>query len=253
MHEDRRSQLALGNGVEMRPLTKQGGVAKGNEHFISYKDALSGSAAEPSSGKLLAGGNEGLEARKVVKFSYVERSSKEWMDRSVVGRRKSILDAHVIQARLSHVEFDVQIFPIGEVYCYISFPDEASLSTFLQNRLLEEWFSEVMRWEESDLANGDLRWICLSGVPIPAWNDQFFSFVVAEFGEFLGVSSATEMKLNLKEVWLKVRYKCGVSIPHVIDVHLPFSGHQIQLEVYSPDNTPLRSVSGLVASGDCIY
>lgn len=71
---------------------------------------------------------------------------------------------------------------------------------------------------------------------------------MAGFGHFLGVSAATEMKVNLREVWLKVRCKLGVSVPLVLDLHLPYSCHQIRLEVFSPENTLLRSLTGLADS-----
>lgn len=50
------------------------------------------------------------------------------------------------------------------------------MAVFLRTRLLEKWFFEVRAWEESESADGSIRWVCMKGVPIPLWNNQFFSF-----------------------------------------------------------------------------
>lgn len=63
--------------------------------------------------------------------------------------------------------------------------------------MLEEWFSDNKLWERSDLADGDLRWVCLKGIPILVWNDQFFNFTVVVNGWFLEEASATVNKRNL--------------------------------------------------------
>lgn len=249
-HEGRRPHRVSGKHVDKGSSSMQGRVFMAKAQNLSYRDALTGPVADPSFSKESAGGSKGQAISRVLKFSDVEQSSREWMDQSLVGRWKTSMDVHAIQARLSKIGAEVQIFPIGKVYCYISFPDGAPLSTSLQNRMLDEWFSEVKKWEDFDLADGDLLWICMSGVPILAWNDQFFSFVVAEFGHFLGVSPAMELKLNLREAWVKVRCKGGVSIPHIIDLQLPHNCHQVRLEAFSPKVTPFRSVSGFVASCD---
>lgn len=112
----------------------------------------------------------------------------------------------------------VRILPIGDTFCYVSFTDEEAMSVFLRTRLLENWFSEVRAWEESELADGLIQRICIRGVPIPLWHNQFFSFAVADFCQFVEVLAATKEKLNLQNAWLKVRCIARRSIPSEMGV-----------------------------------
>lgn len=56
----------------------------------------------------------------------------------------------------------------------------------------------MRRWEKSDLADGIVPWVSMKKMSISLWNDQFFSFAVVDFGQFLGASPAMDSKLNLK-------------------------------------------------------
>lgn len=111
-------------------------------------------------------------------LSYVEKNSKAWMDRSLVGRRKESNNVVVLQQLIKMIGAEVRVFPIGVSYCYISFGSVESMETYRRYRMLEKWFSEIRKWEESDLANFSVCWICLKGVPIPMQHAQFFSFAV---------------------------------------------------------------------------
>lgn len=117
----------------------------------------------------------------------------------MVARRKVRTDAHILQSLIEAYRVEVQIFPVDEVYYYLTFADVESMREFLKTRLLEEWFSDIKAWEESDLADGNFRWVSLKDVPISTWKDQFFSFVVADFGWFLESSPVMVGKCNLKE------------------------------------------------------
>lgn len=69
----------------------------------------------------------------------------------------------------------------------MSFNGEDDMAACLGSRVLSRWFFEVRAWEESDLADGSIRWVCMKGVPIPLWNYyQFFTFAVAGFGSLGG-------------------------------------------------------------------
>lgn len=80
------------------------------------------------------------------------------------------------------------------------------------------------------------------------WNVQFFSFAVLEFGQFLGISLATELKLNKHEEWLKVRCKLGVILPSELEVRLPNSSFLVSPRIFSPECVPFRLVFGFLAS-----
>lgn len=116
--------------------------------------------------------------------------------------------------------------------------------------MFEEWFFSVKRWEDFDLVDGALRWVCMSGVPIPLWYKQFFAFAVAEFRLFLGILPATDQKANLKEAWIKVHCKPEFEIPQVMDVQLPLSWYLVRLEVFSPEDAPFWLVSSLSSPSD---
>lgn len=60
---------------------------------------------------------------------------------------------------------------------------------------------------------------------------------------------ATE-ELNFQEAWLKVRCFEGCSFRTEMVVQLPPSSFTVRLEVFSPENVPIRSVTGHLAESD---
>lgn len=87
-------------------------------------------------------------------------------------------------------------------------------------------------------------------MPISLWHDQFFSFAIEKFGLLTGTSPATKPILNLQESWLKVQCNSGSPIPANMEVQLPHSSFTINLEVFSLELVPFRSVSVLFVGSE---
>lgn len=90
----------------------------------------------------------------------------------------------------------------------------------------------------------------LEMVPILLWYDQFFVYVMSEFGHLLGTSLVMDEKLNLNEAWLKLNGVKANTIPPKLEVQLPSSSHILWLEVYSTEEVPFHSVSEIVAPSE---
>lgn len=84
----------------------------------SFRDVLLGhkDLVQPSVRALSA--PPSLAEVGLVKFSYMERGTRDWMDRSVVGLRKTGFELPFIRERLSWNETDIYIFLVGSAYCY---------------------------------------------------------------------------------------------------------------------------------------
>lgn len=85
--------------------------------FGSYEDALLGSSSSEAVGKACSDENKDLGGKKTIIFSYVEHGTREWVDHSVMGRRKVGLDVGVMQCQIREFGVDVHVHPIGESCC----------------------------------------------------------------------------------------------------------------------------------------
>lgn len=71
-----------------------------------------------------SGVSDELGGRKSIQFLYIERETREWMNRSVVNLRKMCLDVGIIQQQIKEVGADMPVKLIEESYCYVTFPDK---------------------------------------------------------------------------------------------------------------------------------
>lgn len=89
----------------------------------SYREALVDRTKGSESSQQTHVVSKDSVTRRTIKFSYVERSTKAWMERSVVGRRQDSCDVVLLQQLIEGNKAEVQVFPIGASYCYIFFYD----------------------------------------------------------------------------------------------------------------------------------
>lgn len=169
------------------------------------------------------------------------------MHRSVVGIRRLFTKELSCQREIRVGDNLVQITPIKETYCYLTFPVVAKMNSCLENGTLEKWFSNLKPWEDFNLANGTLSWVCSKGVFILLWHNKFSVFAMMDFGCLLGISPTTEEKLNLNEAWLKITSISVGSISPKLEVQLPSSLDILRPEVFSVKDVLFRSVPGMVA------
>lgn len=169
--------VRVSRAVKPHPLGKQSLHAPGHPSSQggkaplmsshSFKDALMSSKDGVQKVEDSPDKTDEFMNKKIIKFSNVERSTREWMARSVVCKRRVSSDVWIIQRQIQDFGANIRVHPIGETFCFVSFSDEETMCSYLLTRLLESWFSEVKAWEDSELADGSIRWVCLRGVPIP--------------------------------------------------------------------------------------
>lgn len=84
----------------------------------------------------------------------------------------------------------------------------------------------------------------------PLWHDQFFTLAMVDFGKFLEALPATIDKQNLKNTWVKVRCRDSCSFLTELGMQIPQGEFTIRMEIFSPVNVPLRSISGFQVAAD---
>lgn len=57
--------------------------------------------------------------------------------------------------------------------------------------LVESWFYDVRGWSPGAVAKERDTWVRCQGVPIHAWNHQFFEKIVSCLGHFVSLDSST--------------------------------------------------------------
>lgn len=65
--------------------------------------------------------------------------------------------------------------------------------------MVDHWFEVVHLWESLDLAIGNRQWICLTGVSLFLWHEDFFAKLGLELGKLVKITSQIIVRSNLRE------------------------------------------------------
>lgn len=108
---------------------------------------------------------KGLESH-FIRFSYVERATKEWLGWSNVGKCRKKLDLHRIQEEARNSRMSFIVFPVEKIYCLISFQNVGSINRLLSIRT--SWFDDrslnIFLWDSSDLVSSSMYLVRLKCV-----------------------------------------------------------------------------------------
>lgn len=68
-----------------------------------------------------------------------------------------------------------------------------------------EWFDYIREWNENDVNNRRIVWTKWYGVPLQAWNSEFFSLVASKFGRMERIDQNTINRKCLQRVRVMIR------------------------------------------------
>lgn len=92
---------------------------------------------------------------------------------------------------------------VGVAYALLSFLENKDMYLLITRYadLFEQWFDELLPWEDSGLA---VSCIYLTGASLFAWHEECFHRVGEEFSEVVEVWSQYAERKEVREVWLKI-------------------------------------------------
>ncbi|KAJ4833698.1 hypothetical protein Tsubulata_034942 [Turnera subulata] len=119
-----------------------------------------------------------------------------------------------------HDRSDVKVSELSGNTVLACFPSEASMRQFIQEApdWVRIWFSSLKPWEKGDHAKNRRAWLCIRGIPLHAWCNEFFQIVGSLFGDLVRVDPATEQRHRLDGAWIEVLTSQGGTIEKDLEV-----------------------------------
>jgi hypothetical protein len=85
---------------------------------------------------------------------------------------------------------------------------------------LEQWFVEIRPWSPDNIDVERTIWLRICGVPIHAWNHNFFTQVVKPWGTFINADDGTKKNTTMDVARLMIRTSCQQVVDEFIDVKI---------------------------------
>lgn len=90
----------------------------------SFKEALLSSKNEVQKVEASCSKTDEIGVKKIIKLSYVEQSTKDWMARSVVCKRRLSSDVGIIQQQIQDFVANIRVHPFVQTFYFVCFSDE---------------------------------------------------------------------------------------------------------------------------------
>ncbi|XP_058763424.1 uncharacterized protein LOC131636852 [Vicia villosa] len=126
----------------------------------------------------------------------------------------------------SHFEmegfFQVKVTPMGGNLCLLEESEEGIIKDLIGDgeTWWKQWFQVIRRWNELDIDDGRVSWISVYGVPIHAWNAEFFTAVANSLGTFICLDESTAEGSNFDTARMMVRVKLNHELASRMEVRI---------------------------------
>lgn len=126
-----------------------------------------------------------------------EDSDFEWLTECFVG----VTHDHVIPFLLEknlHLNgiLTVKVTPMGGNLVLLKATDKEEIPSLIKDvgDMLEQWFLDIRPWSPTDTGTNRNTWIRCLGIPLHAWNEQFFKLITASLGKFCSLDNSTSKR-----------------------------------------------------------
>jgi hypothetical protein len=95
--------------------------------------------------------------------------------------------------------FGVKVTPLGSNLTLLEGQDEGEVEALMEDAKdwLDQWFSSIRPWSPNDIDTERSIWLRIYGIPIHAWNLNFFTQVVKPWGIFINADEGTTKKITM--------------------------------------------------------
>jgi hypothetical protein len=103
--------------------------------------------------------------------------------------------------------FGVKITPLGSNLSLLEGQEEGEVEALMEDAKdwLDQWFKEIRPWNLKDIDPERIVWLRIFGIPIHAWNNDFFEQVTKPWGTLLKSDDGTSKKLTMDVARLLIR------------------------------------------------
>ncbi|MCI00190.1 DUF4283 domain protein, partial [Trifolium medium] len=136
--------------------------------------------------------------------------------------------------------FGVKVTPLGSNLTLLEGQEEGEVEALLEDakEWLDQWFREIRPWNQKEVDVERIVWLRVFGIPLHAWNDDFFAMVTKPWGFFMNADDVTCKKLTMDVARILIRTSCQKAVDEFIDVKV--DGEIFHLRVIEDSYGPMR-------------
>jgi hypothetical protein len=118
--------------------------------------------------------------------------------------------------------FGVKVTPLGANLALLEGQEEGEVEALLEDARdwLDQWFSEIRPWTPKDVDLERTVWLRIFGIPVHAWNDEFFAQITKPWGTFMHADDVTSKKLSMDVARLFIRTSCQKAVDEFVNVQV---------------------------------
>lgn len=124
----------------------------------------------------------------------VSEKDMKLFSKMYVGVVRNPRSAHMVQEWFNMQGFfSIKVTLLGANLVLMEEIEEGIISALISDahEWLYEKFEDIRGWGPMELDNERVVWVRCHGIPVHAWNNEFFSSLARKFGVFLGVDENT--------------------------------------------------------------
>lgn len=153
----------------------------------------------------------------------VAESTIQKMNKAFVGQVVESGMSYALQEQLNKQGFfGVKATPLGANLVLLEAEDDEAIPNLINDAKdwVGDWLDEIRSWCPREIDNERVVWLRCFGVPVHAWNDNFFSYLVSGIGSFVCVDDITARKECLDVARILVKTKVHDLVSRIVKVEI---------------------------------
>ncbi|GAU46303.1 hypothetical protein TSUD_283280 [Trifolium subterraneum] len=181
------------------------------------------------------------ERRQIVLSYQAEKKDMERLEKAFVGE---VLDSgmtyNIQNAFHRQGYFGVKVTPLGSNLTLLEGQEEGEVQALIDDAKgwMDQWFKEIRPWSPKEIDIERIIWLRVYGIPVHAWNDNFFTKMVKPWGCFINSDDGTMKKTTMDVARLMIRTSCQQVVDEFVDVEV--NGSIFHLRVLKDSYGPMR-------------
>lgn len=168
--------------------------------------------------------NKGLKSCNYahLKFHVNEERIKKCSS-AFIGKVAKVGTSYEIQEEFyRHGLFSIKAIPMGSNLVLLEAENVDDVPALVndEKEWLLEWFDEIRAWSPKEIDSERIAWIRCYGVPYHAWTEEFFSFLVSAFGEFICLDDNTKNKGSMDVARVMYRTRVHDLVNRIIKIDI---------------------------------
>jgi hypothetical protein len=148
---------------------------------------------------------------------------EEWLKNGFVGTVHKAEDIMGLQEKLMEAGiYSISTRYMGGKKVFIGINENENMAELLKEEetTLRKWFSSIVKWSPDQIAKERYCWICIHGIPLHAWREDFFKLITIKFGTYMHPDASTTYKDRLDMARVLIRTTSMSTINSIFKVKI---------------------------------